>query len=65
MGAGGMSQNLSRGRRHACKAFPEPVIQFLHDQLDLGRGQLIQVSPLGKVLSNEAVGVLIQAAPQW
>ena len=47
--------------RFVAKAFSVPVIQFLHNLLDLGRGQLFEVSSFGRVLTDESVGIFIQA----
>ena len=44
------------------KAFTGPVVEFVHDVLDLLVCERLEVRAFGQVLANESVGVLVESA---
>ena len=46
------------------KAFPGPIVEFVHDVLDLLVCERLEVGALGQLLSNESVGVLVESTLQ-
>jgi len=48
--------------RLKAKSFSGPAVETLHDSLDLLVGDGGELSPLGKILAHQTVGVLVYAA---